>query len=76
MAYDAVVITVTNAIALSAQTGAGGVNLNWTGENAPYVVEETGVLPAVGWTPVLTTAVQSVTFATTNKAGFFRVRGQ
>lgn len=76
MAYDAVVITVTNAIALVAHGGAGGVNLNWIGGNGPYIVEETGVLPAVVWTPVLTTGVQSVTFATTNKAGFFRVRGE
>jgi hypothetical protein len=75
VAYDAVVITaapppITPVITL-AETN---VNLNWTGGTPPYVVERTGLFPAI-WSGVVTTSQQSATLPITNASSFFRIRG-
>lgn len=76
VAYDAVVITVTNVITLSIVRNGTNVNLSWTGGMAPYVVQRAGALPAISWTDLATTSGNSTNLLITNMAGFFRVKGQ
>ena len=76
VAYDAVVITVTNVIRLSITRAGTNVNVSWTGGVAPYVVQRAGALPAGSWSDVATTSGQSTNIPLTNAAGFFRVKGQ
>ena len=76
VAYDAVVITVTNVINLSIARTGTNVNVSWTGGVAPYIVQRTGALPAVSWSDIVTTSLQNTNLPITNTAGFFRVKGQ
>ena len=76
VAYDAVVITVSNAIKVSLARAGTNLNLSWTGGVAPYVVQRTGALPAGAWSDITTTSGQSTDIPITNTAGFFRVKGQ
>jgi hypothetical protein len=76
VAYDAVVITVTNVIRVSITRAGTNANVSWTGGVAPYVVQRTGALPAGSWSDIATTSVQSTNIPLTNTAGFFRVKGQ
>jgi hypothetical protein len=76
VAYDAVVITVTNVINVSiARTGAN-LNVSWIGGSPPYVVQRTDELPAGSWNDIVTTSVNSTNISITNTTGFFRVMGQ
>jgi len=75
MAYDAVVITVTNVITVSIARAGTNVNVNWSSGAAPYVVQRAGALPST-WSDVVTTSVNSANLPMTNASGFFRVRGQ
>lgn len=74
VAYDAVVLTVTQAITLRISSGGTNVNLTWTGGSPPYVVEEAAMLSPASWSGMVTTTVQSATLAATNSESFFRVR--
>jgi hypothetical protein len=76
VAYDAATFTVTNAVNLSAARSGMKINLSWTGGSAPYVVQQSTLLPPTAWTGVLTTSVQSVSFPMTNKTAFFRIQAQ
>ena len=76
VAYDAAGFTVTSAINVSITRAGTNVNVSWTGGTAPFVVQETGTLPAGSWSDVATTSVQSTNIPLTNTAGFFRVKGQ
>jgi hypothetical protein len=76
VAYDAVVITVTNAIHLTIARSGTNANLTWTGGSPPFVLEKSTALPAAAWSGVVTTSVQTVVLPITNTAVFFRVRGQ
>ncbi len=76
VAYDAVVVTVTNVITVSIARAGTNVNVNWSGGVAPYVVQRTGSLPAASWSDVVTTSFNSTNLPMTNASGFFRVRGQ
>jgi hypothetical protein len=76
VAYDAVLITVTNVIRVSITRAGTNMNVSWTGGVAPYVVQRTGALPAGTWSDVATTSSQSTSIPITNMAGFFRVKGQ
>jgi len=76
VAYDAVMFTVTNAINVSIARTDTNVNLSWSGGTAPFVVEETGELPAASWSGVVTTSIQNVSIPSTNPVEFFRVKGQ
>jgi PKD repeat protein len=76
VAYDAVVITVTNVIKVSIARTGTNMNLSWTGGVAPYVVQRTGALPGGPWSDILTTSGQSTNIPLTNTTGFFRVKGQ
>jgi hypothetical protein len=75
VAYDAMVITVTNVIKVSIMLVGTNVNVSWTGGVAPYVVQRTGALPG-SWSDIATTSGQSTNIPITNAADFFRVKGQ
>lgn len=76
VAYDAVVITVTDAISLSIARAGTNVNFTWSGGSPPYVLQRTGSLPAANWSNMATTSVQNASLPVTNVGGFYRVRGQ
>jgi hypothetical protein len=76
VAYDAAVFTVTAAINLTIAVTGPNVNLSWTGGTAPFVVQETGMLPTGTWNNVITTNAQHVSLPLTGAAEFFRVQGQ
>jgi len=75
VAYDAVVIHVADAIALSLSRVGTNVNLTWTGGSPPFVVERSATLPASSWAGMLTTSVQNVSVPILPGSAFFRVRG-
>jgi hypothetical protein len=75
VAYDAVVITATNAIIVSIARAGTNVNVSWTGGVAPYAVQRAGTLPPT-WSDIVTTSFNSTNLPLTNASGFFRVRGQ
>ena len=74
VAYDAVVITVSQAISLSISRAGPNLNLAWSGGLPPYIVQQ-GVSPGA-WSNVLTTSVQNATVPIASANGFFRVIGQ
>jgi hypothetical protein len=75
VAYDALVVTVTPAITLSAANSGGDLNLAWIGGTPPFVVEwNNGELDGA-WNSVSTSMVQNVTVPIQTGNGFFRVRG-
>lgn len=76
LAYDAVVITVTNAFAASILRNGANANLSWSGGAGPFVIERADALPTNFWVGVATTSQQSATMPLTNGRGYFRVRGQ
>ena len=76
VAYDAVVITLTNLINMSVAWTGMTVNLSWAGGTPPFVVEEAGTLQSGVWSGVVTTSLQNASLALTNKADFFRIRGR
>jgi len=75
VAYDAVVVTVTNAIRVAVTRSGTNVSFTWTGGTPPFVVEQTGTLPAVAWSGAVTTSLQTASVPMTNGRSFFRVRG-
>ena len=74
-AYDAVNLTVTQALTVALARTGTNVSLNWTGGSAPYVVEQTATLRSSSWLPVLTNNSASAVLPTAGTARFFRVRG-
>jgi hypothetical protein len=76
VAYDAVVITVTNAVSLAASRAGSNLNISWLGGSAPFVVESATSLPASSWSGMLTTGLQSASVPMTNTARFFRIKSQ
>jgi len=76
VAFDAVVISVTNVISISVIRSGTNLNLSWAGGVPPYTVQRTAVLPAVSWSDLVTTSSTSTNLPMTNTAGFFRVKGQ
>ncbi|HSY19315.1 MAG TPA: hypothetical protein VK815_13310 [Candidatus Acidoferrales bacterium] len=75
VAYDAVVVTVTNAIYVAATRSGTNVNFTWSGGTPPFVVEQAGALPAGAWSGAVTTSLQNASVPATNGKSFFRVRG-
>ncbi len=76
VAYDAVVITVSQTITLAFTRTGTNLNFNWTGGTPPFVVERAGELPASSWSGVATTSLQTASVPLTSTNGFFRIRGQ
>jgi PKD repeat protein len=76
VAYDAVVITVTNGISVFIALTGTNVNMSWTGGSPPYVLQWTDELPAAKWSDIVTTSIQNASVPLTNTGEFFRVKGQ
>lgn len=76
VAYDAVVITVTNSINVTIARSGTNVNFTWVGGTPPFVLEQTDTLPASSWSGVVTTSLQNASVPITNTKSFFRVKGQ
>ncbi len=76
IAYDAMVVTVTNSLLLSAAKSGTNLNLSWIGGTAPFVVERTSTLAPPAWSPLATTAQQNASTPITASNRYFRVRGQ
>ena len=73
-AYDAVVITVSDSLHVSAERSGTNIALRWTGGAPPYTVESTTALALTNWTVVGTFITNSATIPPTNAAAFLRVR--
>ena len=76
VAYDAVLVAVSQTISLGFTRSDTNLNLSWIGGTSPFVVERTGTLPASLWSGVVTTGNQNASVPITSSNGFFRVRGQ
>jgi hypothetical protein len=76
VAYDAVVITVSQAIWVNISRAGTNVSLSWSGGTSPYVVEKVDALPATGWSPIITINGQNATVPISGSNAFFRVRSQ
>jgi hypothetical protein len=76
VAYDAVVITATNAITVSIQRNGANVTVNWTGGVSPYTVQWSGSLSPTTWSDLAVTSATSTNLPITNTTGFFRIKGQ
>jgi hypothetical protein len=76
VAYDAVIITVTNIIQVSIVRAGTNVNVSWTGGAAPNVVQKAGALPAASWSDIATTSANNTNLPITNTTSFFRVKAQ
>jgi len=75
-AYDAVILTVTDAIQLSIERNGGNGVLRWTGGTPPFELQTSPALPATYWTPSGPFTTNTVTVPMTGTQMFFRVRGQ
>ena len=75
VAYDAVVVTVGQGIALTIAGTDTNLNLSWSGGSPPYVVESADTLPASGWSGVLTTSQQNASVPISAGSAFFRIKG-
>lgn len=73
--YDAVVVTVSQAIVMSAMKSGANLNLSWSGGAPPFVVERTTNFSPTFWSSMATTSVQNVTIPITPGPAFFRIRG-
>lgn len=76
VAYDAVIITITQTLSLCCTRVVTNLILSWTGGTPPYVVERADALPASSWTTVTNTSGQIVTIGVAANRGFFRVKSQ
>jgi hypothetical protein len=76
VAFDVVVITVTNIINVSIARTGTNLNVSWIGGSPPYVVQRADALPAASWNDMVTTSITSTNIPITNATGFFRVKGQ
>ncbi|HXS69384.1 MAG TPA: hypothetical protein VN761_11105, partial [Candidatus Polarisedimenticolia bacterium] len=73
VAYDAVVITVGNGIAMNIAVNGTNANLSWTGGSPPYVVQKSSSLAGASWQGVATTSVTSASVPLSSSNHFFRV---
>ena len=76
VAYDAVVITVTDRITATIAQAGTNVALSWTGGVAPYTVQQNRSLAAGAWNNLVTTNGNRMILPITNTVEFFRVQGQ
>jgi hypothetical protein len=76
VAYDAVVVTVTQAISVAIAKLNTDVWLSWTGGVPPFVVERAEILLPGSWSGFLTTSVNSASVPISAGNSFFRIRAQ
>jgi len=74
-AYDAVIITVQDAIQMSIQRAGSNVVLRWAGGTAPFELQNSPLLPAPQWFSAGTFPTNTTTVPHDSNAMFFRVRG-
>ena len=74
VAYDATVITVTNAISVAAVAAGANVILTWSGGTQPYVVQMASSLSPASWSNVATTSLQNASIPIVGTQGYFRLR--
>jgi len=74
VAYDAVIITVTNGISLSLSMNTSYATLNWVGGSPPYVVQQSDKFPATSWDGVITTSQTSASIPLSTSNRFFRIK--
>lgn len=75
VAYDAVVIIVTNGIGLSVSINGTNANLSWAGGSPPYILQQSDSFPASSWSGVITTSQTSASVPLSRSNRFFRVQG-
>jgi hypothetical protein len=75
IAYDAVVITVTNGIGLSLSINSTNANLSWAGGSPPYVLQQSDLMPATSWSGVITTSQTTASIPLSPSNRFYRVQG-
>ena len=73
VAYDAVVVTVTNGLSLTITTADTNLDLSWSGGTPPFVLQRADTLPTAAWSSVVTTSLQTATVPLTNNSSYFRV---
>jgi len=76
VAYDAAVLSVTNAVRVAIARAGTHASLTWEGGQPPFVVQQAEALPATFWNSAATTTQRSVTLPMTNSAAVFRVQAQ
>lgn len=74
VAYDAVAITVTSGLLLTALRDGTNIDLSWTGGTVPYVVQATSQLASPAWGNVATSTTPAIAIPLTNAAQFFRIQ--
>ena len=75
VAYDAVIITVSNGIGLTLSINNTNANFNWAGGSPPYVLQQSDSLTAGSWSGVVTTSLTSATVPLSSSNRFYRVQG-
>jgi hypothetical protein len=76
VAYDAIVVSVTNSAVVSLSHTGTSMNLSWSGGTGPFVVQATDKLSPAAWYNIATTTVQNVSVPLTNTMKYFRVQSQ
>lgn len=76
VAYDAVVFTVVEPVILNISRQDAQVDLQWTGGDAPYVIERTDTLSVLEWEPLATNLTPELSVPMAAPSAFFRVRTQ
>jgi hypothetical protein len=74
VAYDAVIITVTNGIALSISLSDTNATLSWIGGSPPYVLQKADTFPPISWEGIVTTSQTSASVPLVPSNRFFRVK--
>jgi hypothetical protein len=74
VAYDAVVITVSQPIWITTTLTGTNVSLTWTGGLGPYLLQQSETRAPSIWSGVLTTSSQNATLPITNASSFFAFR--
>lgn len=74
VAYDAMVVTVTNGIGLNISLTTTNATLNWVGGSPPYVLQQADSFPSSSWSGVITTSQTSASVTLPPGNRFFRVQ--
>lgn len=74
VAYDALVINVTNVIHLSIRHSGTNLNFAWLGGVAPFVVQQCSNLSPPAWSDLLTTGATSTNLPDPAATTFYRVK--
>jgi hypothetical protein len=75
VAYDAVIVTVVNGIALNISIANTNANLTWVGGSPPYILQQSETFPGNSWDGVVTTSQNSASVPLVPSNRFFRVQG-